>query len=193
MKRLFITLLLGTVLLCQAAAQNTSLKRHQVRIGWGDMLFETLAFHAGGSRSSATSQTRDYRYTGHIFADYRYSLNKLISLGVQTDFQGIFWKEGTAPSNNYDLSILPTIRFTYFRSEWVELYSGAAIGLLLAFDNARHWEAAPVICLNPFGVQFGKGAWTGSVELSPLTALNGANKVYMLGSRIFSLSVNYRW
>ena len=122
-------------------------------------------------------------YTGHIFADYRYQLSKLIGLGVQTDFQGIFWKEGTAPSDNYDLSILPTIRFTYFRSEWVELYAGAAVGLMLAF----------VVCLNPFGVQFGKGAWTGSAEIAPLTALSGSNKIYMLGSRIFSLSINYRW
>ena len=50
MKRLLITLLLGMAVLCQAAAQNTSLKRHQVRIGWGDMLFETLAFHNRPSR-----------------------------------------------------------------------------------------------------------------------------------------------
>ena len=125
--------------------------------------------------------------------DYRYQLSKLIGLGVQTDFQGIFWKEGTAPSDNYDLSILPTIRFTYYRSEWVELYAGAAVGLMLAFDNARRLEAAPVVCLNPFGVQFGKGAWTGSAEIAPLTALSGSNKIYMLGSRIFSLSINYRW
>jgi len=193
MKRLLITLLLGMTVLCQAAAQNISLKRHQVRIGWGDMLFETLAFHNSPSRLDGTVKTRDYRYTGHIFADYRYQLSKLIGLGVQTDFQGIFWKEGQAPSDNYDLSILPTIRFTYYRSEWVELYAGAAVGLMLAFDNARRLEAAPVVCLNPFGVQFGKGAWTGSAEIAPLTALSGSNKIYMLGSRIFSLSINYRW
>ena len=190
MKKIFITLLLGTALLCQAVAQNTPLKRHQVRIGWGDMLFETLAFHDGGSRSNVTARTRDHRYTGHIFADYRYSLNKLVSLGVQTDFQGIFWKEGTTPSDNYDLSILPTIRFTYFRTEWVELYSGAAVGLMLAFDNARHAEAAPVFCLNPIGAQFGKGAWTGSVELAPLTA--GACEDGEIVSKVSILSLKYQ-
>ena len=147
MKRLLITLLLGMAVLCQAAAQNTSLKRHQVRIGWGDMLFETLAFHNSPSRLDGTVKTRDYRYTGHIFADYRYQLSKLIGLGVQTDFQGIFWKEGTAPSDNYDLSILPTIRFTYFRSEWVELYAGAAVGLMPAVWRRRPWSAStPSAC-----------------------------------------------
>ena len=42
MKKIFFTLLLGTALLCQAEAKNPPL-RHQFRLGWGDMLFETFA------------------------------------------------------------------------------------------------------------------------------------------------------
>ena len=80
MKKIFFTLLLGTALLCQAEAKNPPL-RHQFRLGWGDMLFETFAFHPGATQDG--KRTHDFGFTGHLFAEYRYSLNRVVSLGVQ--------------------------------------------------------------------------------------------------------------
>ena len=197
-------------LLCLAGNPPT---RHNVRVGWGDMLFETLVFHPSGRDTynpdalpaSFRSQGRyDYGYTGHIFADYLYSFTDIVSAGIQTDFEGIFWKEASRDAagnvvsdpvkvNNYNLCILPTVRLTYFRSEWVDIYSGLSVGLLMAFDNQKQFELSPAFNLNLVGVRVGQGHWGGTAEIGLLNALKGANDIYMFGSRIFSVGVNYTW
>ena len=82
---------LVSILLLAVAVPLGAANPHQVRIGWGDMLFETLAFHAGyGSDGLRKS---NFGYTGHIFAEYRYRLTPVVGLAAKTDFEGIFWKE----------------------------------------------------------------------------------------------------
>ncbi|MBR4741125.1 MAG: hypothetical protein IK074_08190 [Bacteroidales bacterium] len=191
MKKLLFTLLLGTVLLCQAEAKNPPLRHHQLRLGWGDPLFETLAFHEGAAAQDFVRK-HDFGYTGHIFLEYEYRLNRVVSFGIQTDIEGIFWKE-IGPSRNYDLSILPTLRLTCLNSRYVRLYGGFALGAMVAFDNAGTSEKSPVVNITPLGVQVGNGPWSGTLELGALTAIKDANHVYMLGSRLVSVSVNYSW
>jgi hypothetical protein len=203
-RKLIFSLLLGTVLLCQAEASNPPIKHHQWRVGWGDMLFETLAFFEGAARNDDFLRTDRYGYTGHFFVEYQYRFNKVVSVGIQTDIEGIFWNEtpcdarrnpigATVRSRNYDLSFLPTVRLTFLNTRYVQLYGGAGTGLLVAFDNARQCELAPVINLTPLGVQVGKGHWSGSVEFGGMISLLNANKIYMLGSRLVSVSLNYSW
>lgn len=212
MKKLILSISLLACLQIVAAAGNPP-TRHSVRLGWGDMLFETLAFHASapGTFDSASlpagfrsTGTFGHGYTGHIFADYMYSFTDVVSAGVQTDFEGIFWKKGVRDAsgtligeptkvNNYNLCILPSVRFTFFRSEWVDIYSGLSIGLLMAFDNQKQFELAPAFNLNLVGMKVGKGQWSGTAEIGLLNALKGANDVYMFASRLFSVGVYYTW
>ena len=203
MKKLLFTLLLGTVLLCQAEAKNPPLRHHQLRLGWGDPLFETLAFHEGAAAQDFVRK-HDFGYTGHIFLEYEYRLNRVVSFGIQTDIEGIFWKETpvdinrkpvgkSISSRNYDLSILPTLRLTCLNTRYVRLYGGFALGAMIAFDNTGTSEKSPVVNLTPLGVQVGNGPWSGTLELGALTAIKDANHVYMLGSRLVSVSVNYSW
>ena len=211
MRKLII--IFAAALLTTVCAAGNPPSRHTVRIGWGDMLFETLAFHAGAPGSYSTAAlpadysgktTYGYGYTGHIFADYLYSFTDVISAGVQTDFEGIFWKEAVKDANlkvkgdvknvdNYNLCILPCVRFTYFRSPWVDIYSGLSVGLLMAFDNLRQFEAAPAFNLNLVGVRVGQGNWGGTAELGLLNSFKSANDVFMFGSRLFSVGVYYTW
>lgn len=195
-------ILAAAALLLTAPCRGQDPSRHEVRLGWGDMLFETMAFHASSTHQYPINkptgyrfqENRDYGYTGHIFAEYRYHFSPLFSLGMQTDFEGIFWTTETGfRSRNYNLTLLPNVRFTYFRREWVRLYSGIGAGLLVAFDNERRTEAAPALNLNFLGVQVGRGRWSGSVELGLMAALRSGNDIYMLGSRLVSVSVNYNW
>lgn len=188
--------------------------RHQVRIGWGDCLFETMAFHASPEHiyphpevlpPTFTIQERfDYRYTGHIFAEYQFRWTSWLSVGVQVDFEGIFWQDcyfdrdhkavGTPVNvNNYNVVVMPTVRFDYFSREYVSLYSGLGIGLLTAFDNAGGFVPAPALNLNLIGVQVGHGHWFGTAEIGLMNALKGGNVIFMLGSRIVSFSLVYRW
>ena len=178
--------LLSLLLLFAAVFSGRAQERHLVRLGWGDPLFERLAFHD-------TDQTGDYAYTGHCFADYRYSLTKVISVGAQADFQGIFWTQDNRRSRNYDLVLMPTVRFTWLHTSWVRLYSGMGAGMLFAFDNARNREVAPAFDFNPLGIQLGKTRWCGSLDFGFMASMKNVNHIYMFGSRLVSVSVNYRW
>ena len=212
-----IILLLTIAGLSTAFCQNEkpSLdKRHSVRIGWGDMLFETMAFRPKLSGTWATPsalpdnylhvETFKFGYTGHIFGEYQYRVTKVVSLGAQADIEGIFWKEGefdkylklVSPATsirNWDLTLLFTMRFTYFEREWVRLYSGLGIGGLLAFDNHGGFGAAPAFNLNFIGIEVGKGSWGGTFELGGLNAIASPRAIYQVFSRIFSVSVYYKW
>ena len=184
MKRiLLIAFLLGLCAGGMCRAQDT---RHLVRMGFGDSLFEHLVFHP----SNGTSR---YVYTGHYFADYQYSLNSVVSVGAQSDFQGIFWTRDKRRIRNYEFSVLPTVRFTWLRTPWVRLYSGLGAGVLLAFDNSYNLEVAPVFNLNSVGIQLGKTHWCGSLDLGFMASMQSIHRIYMMGSRLVSVSVNYRW
>ncbi len=212
-----IVLLLTAAALPTAFCQNdntTPDRRHSVRIGWGDMLFETMAF--GPSLNGAWvnpeslpdnylhDEIYDMGYTGHIFAEYQYRVSKVTSLGIQADLEGIFWKEGVfdryhnlvipaTPVRNWDLDLLLTARFTYFNRDWVRLYSGLGVGALFAFDNLGDFGVAPAFNINWIGVEVGKGPWGGSFELGALNAISNTRAIYQMFSRIFSLSFYYKW
>lgn len=212
-----IVLLLTAAALPTAFCQNdntTPDRRHSVRIGWGDMLFETMAFapSLNGAWVNPESlpdnylhdEIYDMGYTGHIFAEYQYRVSKVTSLGIQADLEGIFWKEGVfdryhnlvipaTPVRNWDLDLLLTARFTYFNRDWVRLYSGLGVGALFAFDNLGDFGVAPAFNINWIGVEVGKGPWGGSFELGALNALSNTRAIYQMFSRIFSLSFYYKW
>jgi hypothetical protein len=191
MKRRILTLLILLTPLLAMAGEPKGAPRSQVRLGWGDMLFETLAFHPGTGLDGNVRS--NFGYTGHIFSEYSYRLSKLISVGGELDFEGIFWQENGKPLNNYNLIAMPTIRFTYFEREWVSFYSGFGFGAVMAFDSAGNREFALAGNLNFFSVQVGKGPWSGTFSLGALNAIKNANRVYMVGSRLFSISLNYAW
>lgn len=176
---LFIVLALGI----PAAVAAQEFPRHQVRAGWGDMFFESLAFPKAARAQGGKG------FTGHLFAGYQYQLNKVVSLGGQLDFQAI----RMADMDNFDLAVMPTVRFTYLRTPWVELHSGVAVGVLLAFDNKGGAEFSPALDLNFVGIQLGNGPLTAGLDLGMLNALSGGSKIYLLGARLVSVSLNYQF
>lgn len=216
MKR-FITLsilLFVTLLALQARPKGDLSQRHQVRVGWGDMLFETMAFHPSVTHDYVSPsalpgdfsilERHSYRYTGHLFAEYQFRATRVVRVGGLLDFEGIFWKESefdsnhvqrgaTVPIRNYNVVVMPTVRFDYLNREWWSLYSGLGAGALFAFDNQGGSAYSPALNLNFLGVQVGKGHWSGGLELGLMAALSSGYKIYMLGSRLVSVSLNYRW
>ena len=197
---------------CYAIPADSTMLRHEVRVGWGDMLFETAVFHDSPLHRWANPEyispqytileKHNHSYTGHFFVEYRYSFKWWLSLGFQADLQGIFWKEteydryhnavsGTTEMKNFDLTLMPTLCFTFFRGKWVDLFAGISGGLLIAMDNHSGCEPAPAFALNLLGLSVGKGHWSGSAELGMMGALLNTQKIYMLGSRLFAVSLNY--
>lgn len=182
MKRILIILALA-FLSIEVQGQD----KYLVRAGAGDSLYESLVFHP----SAGTSH---YTYSGHWFADFHYKLTRVVSVGGQLDWQSICWDRKDEPRlRNYDLCILPTVRFTWLNRKWIRLYSGLGAGILFAFDNEGGREVAPAFNLNTIGIQFGDGPWCGSADLGFMTSLKSVNHIYLFGARILSVGVNYRW
>ncbi len=208
-----ITLALAPLFVLAETREERAQMKHEIRIGWGDMLFETAVFHDSPSHqwrnpgaidpAYTVVDKHDHRYTGHLFAEYQYRVLSWLGVGVQVDFEGIFWKETsrdaaglpldqTIDSRNYNLLILPTVRFTYLHHKWVNLYSGISVGFNTAFDNTGAVEIAPALNLNLFGLCVGRNHWFGSFEVGLLNSLISQQKIYMVGSRLMAVSVGYR-
>lgn len=169
---------------------------HEIRLGWGDMLFETAMWNQ-------TSTANNHRYTGHIFTEYQYHIKDWLSVGAQIDYEQVLWNTPTATPDNseqqyfFNLSLLPTVRFTYFFHEYVNLYSALSVGLNINSGTQTDYKGrqtayAPAFALTLLGVSVGKDHWFGAIEIGALNALNDKQEIYMLGSRLFTISVGYR-
>ena len=178
---------------------------HEIRIGYGDPMFETMVWHNSPTYFTL-EKTMDYKFTGHIFAEYHYRPNAWFSYGGQIDYQQVFWKKEDLVDGSYeysnhnffDISVMPTVRFTFFWSEYVNLYCGMGAGLLINGgtdkDFLGHQVAfAPVADLRILGLSVGKGMFFGTVDLGGMFSLLNTNTIYMIGSRIFTASVGVRF
>ena len=200
---LIALLMLTSVTLSAApkSADNWDGRRHEVRIGYGDALFEyteRYEFPAIGR------QNIDYKYlTGHIFAEYQYSWNWWCSTGLQFDYLQMGWQDQReTPRLNHtywDITFLPTVRFTYYRHPWVSLYSGLGVGMTInggtEQDLVRKTSTVlyPTMNLNIFAVQVGQNGFFGTFELGAMVSLLSQHNIIMAGSRLMSLSVGYRF
>lgn len=189
-----------------ATPHDTIPYRHEVRIGYGDMIFESAMKFEFPHIGRPNTQI-DY-LTGHFFAEYQYYWRWWLSSGMQIDWFQQGWHDrreiaiegDNAPAHYYyNLSVLPTIRFTFFRSEWVNLYAAAFVGLCINggteedFMTHRRTMCYPAFGLTMFGLQFGKKGWYGAVEWGGLSALGSVDNIAMLSSRILTVSLLYQF
>ena len=186
---------------------------HHLRVGWGDQLFETLIWRDLGHQNDLPQDyeakyDENFRYTQHWFVEYLYRLNYRYSFGLLMDYSGVIWdnvlrngkgEELGREANRefHNIAIVPTVRFSYKRYEYVSLYSAIGVGLNVNTGTeldykGRETVVAPAINITLLGVSFGKGRWYGALEVGGLFSLNSSEEVYMLGSRIMTASVGVR-
>ncbi len=185
--------------MAETKAERDSL-RHEVRVGWGDLLFETTMFH---SNPSTNLNTDNYRYTGHLFAEYQYRCCDWLSVGAIVDYDQVLWRvlrEGSDAPNHYyvNLMLMPSVRFTYFHHPWVNLYSALYAGLNINTGTEENYRGektrcAPAFGLTVLGLSVGREHWFGAVEVGGVNALNNMNEIYKLGARLITVSVGYRF
>ena len=187
---------------------------HYLRVGWGDQLFETLVWRDLGHQSDLPSDheakyDENFRYTQHWFAEYLYRLNYRYSFGLLMDYSGVVWDnvlrngrgeelDREANKSFHNIAIVPTVRFSYCRYEYVSLYSAIGAGLNINTGTeldykGRKTAVAPAVNITLLGVCVGKGRWYGAVEVGGMFSLNTLEEVYMLGSRIITASVGVRF
>ena len=213
---LMLVLLLPAVTLsAKSAGQVDPAQKHEVRLGLGDMLFETLIWnnqvhkdYSAGLPGSVFNEKRDYAYSPHISGEYTYRILPWLSLGGIVDFQITGWKNhqydntnrevNVSNGNFYNLCIMPSVRFNYFRREHVELYSAIAAGMDINGGTetdsfGRHTEVGVAADLRFIGAAFGSGCWWGFIELGGTYALRNKNCMYLMNSEIFKLGVSYKF
>lgn len=219
MKRTAHILLVLCLLCCGAAQAETrddvKEMRHELRIGWGDMLFESLMWH--NPKSIIISMPADYRqlyhenysHNQHLFLEYQYRHKYWFGFGAMIDMGEVNWDDVTRDGAGkevsrekghyfYNLTIMPTVRFTYLHHPNVNLYSGLGLGMVInggSETNAdgQNTEVGAAFNLTVFGISANYRRFFASVEFGGLYGLQNANTIYLASSRMISASLGARF
>lgn len=189
--------------------------RHEVRVGWGDQLFESLMWHNPlyRVRTMPESYTQlyheDYHHDQHIWAEYQYRYKGWFSFGGMADISFVHWDDvmrnglGEELSRDkghyfYNLVIMPTIRFTYYHHEFVNLYSGLGVGMDInggteRDSRGRRTVVGGAVNLTVFGISANYNRWFWTVDFGGMFALRDANTIFMAGSRIINVGLGARF
>lgn len=189
--------------------------RNEVRVGWGDQLFETLMWHnpTYTYMTMPTSYQRtyheNYRYHQHLWAEYQWRFKHWLSFGGMMDMSEVGWDDITRNGagmeigrNNhryfYNLVIMPTVRFTYYHHPNVNFYSSLGVGMDInggTETNAkgRHTDVGAAINITVFGVSANYQRWFATMDFGGMTALKNTNTIYMALSRMINVSVGARF
>lgn len=211
-----ILFLAGQPLLAESPEHRDTLKS-EIRIGLGDQMFEWFVWQNPQYtvRNLSESWTRDYkehyRYSQHLFAEYRYRLSRRVSLGFQVDGSAVVWDLVTrnglgdevsrAENQNFwNLTLMPTAQLTWVNREHYSLYSGVGIGLGINGGTETDAYGHHTLCgvaanLTFIGATFEWGSdWFAFAELGGLYSFRDImTSIYMLNSRLISVGAGYRF
>ena len=189
--------------------------RHEVRIGWGDQLFESLMWHNPTYRIRVMpadwthTEHENYHHDQHIWAEYQYRFKSWVSFGAMTDISFVHWDDVTRNGLGqvlhrdkghyfYNLVIMPTVRFTYYHHPNVNLYSGLGIGMDInggteTDGRGRHTVVGAAANFTVFGVSANYQRWFWTVDFGGMYALRNIDTIFMLSSRIINVSFGARF
>lgn len=190
-------------------------QRNELRIGWGDQLFESLIWHNPTSIITTMPDSyqqvykENYSYNQHVWMEYQWRFTHWFSLGAMVDFSHVGWDEVTRNGKGAELNrkeeqffynavIMPTIRFTYFHHENVNFYSGLGVGLDInggTETNAlgNHTDVGAAINLTVFGISANYQRWFWTVDCGGLYALKNMNTIFLMSSRIVNMGMGVRF
>lgn len=214
-------ILIFFVLLCGVSSSFAETKwdylnwRSELRIGWGDQLFESLMWHNPTAITNTMPATytqtyhESYRHRQHLWLEYQYRFTHWFSLGGMVDLSEVSWDDvkrngaGVEVSRDpnhyfYNAVIMPTIRFTYYHHPNVNLYSGIGLGIDINGGTEKNGygkttEIGFAINGTVFGVSANYDRWFMTVDFGGLTALRNVNNIYMALSRIINVGVGVRF
>ena len=188
---------------------------HELRVGWGDQLFESLVWQNKPYIMTIMPETyqetnpENYHYYQHFWLEYQKRHNTWFSYGGMIDGSGVSWTNVTrngkgnivsqeAGHNFYNIVIMPTIRFTYLHHEYVNLYSGIGIGLGINGGTETNGlghktDAGMAINFSVIGISANYQRWFWAFEVGGLYSLKNANTIFLASSRILNASLGVRF
>lgn len=189
--------------------------RHEVRIGWGDQMFERMMWHNTGyivntlPQSETMGYEENYRYTQHIFAEYSYSFYSWLSAGLLFDTASCIWDDVTRNGAGAEVSrernrsftnlaFIPNVRFTYFRRPYMNIYSGLGMGLAINTGTTKNIYGKNTVCgiagnVTLLGISGNYKQWFASAELNALVSAKDQKHMFLVGSRAITLSIGMRF
>lgn len=219
MKRLQILLFFCAVVplqLCAEALEMRDLHKHELTLGWGDMITETAFFHASPRRdysilpqSYTATENRRYRHTGHLVLSYQYRVNSWFGAGGRCDASAFLWDTYTFTGGSmtpqkieaqhcYNIAVMPEVWFTWYHHYWVDLYSSLGIGMVVnggteTDENGKKTVPGAAVDATILGCSVGTNHVFGSLELGGMLGLKDVNHIFMLGARFITVSVGVRF
>lgn len=189
--------------------------RHELRIGWGDQLFESLVWHnpttIAKTLPESLSQTyhEDYRYNQHLWLEYQYRQNGWFSYGFMTDVSEVSWVDVTRNGRGdelsrsdrnyfYNIVLMPTIRFTYFHHENVNIFTGLGLGLGInggteLNSKGKSTDVGMAVQISVIGVSANYKRWFWTLDFGGLYSIKNQNTVFLASSRIISVGLGVRF
>ena len=189
--------------------------RNELRIGWGDQLFESLIWH--NPTYIVTTMPDDYRqvyhenyhHDQHVWIEYQWRHNYWFSFGGMVDWSDVRWDDVTRDGKGneisrekghwfYNLVFMPTIRFTYFHHPNVNLYSGLGIGMGINGGSetngwGKHTDVGAAVNVTVFGVSANYERWFWTVDFGGMYSLKNGNTLFMASSRIINVGLGVRF
>lgn len=181
------------------------------------MLFEKLIWHAMPVVNTMEptyrqSYKENYRYLQHFWTEYQWRPNYWFSVGGMVDMGYVGWDNVTrnglgevvdVPEQDprghfYNLTMMPTVRFTYLHHPNVNLYSGLGVGITINGGTelnqaGKSTEAGAAINLTVLGLSANYKRYFAAVEWGGLYALRNSDVIYMASSRMFNASIGVRF
>lgn len=219
MKKTLLLVLLCTIAMFGYAEtkEHRQENPHEIRLGVGDSYMEACLENPNDRYVTAPAYSNGpLNHTGHMFAEYQYRMNSWFSAGVNIDCLYSWYYFYPNHNQNFDrglnsalrFSVLPTLRFTYFHNELVDLYSAFGVGINYSYfiEDAGDYDyyasrtlgAAFDLCA--LGVSVGKNHWFGAFEFGGMTAFGydiNSNKprleLPIPFAKLLRISVGYRF
>ena len=170
--------------------ENRKENPHEIRIGIADSYMEACLENSAINTPDRTVlpvegpfyEHGKLNHTGHIFVEYQHRINSWFSAGINTDYLHSWYHlclQGTQDrltNSNFKLSLIPTLRFTYFHNEMVDLYSAIGVGFNYSYyksqeDKYTYSTVALAFDACALGVSVGKNHWFGAFELGGTTSI----------------------
>jgi hypothetical protein len=144
--------------------------KHDIRVGVGTVSLPTLMtldsgwgyddYYLDFRRDMANADTylTPRNFVGNYSLTYTYQDRRWLQYGGQVIFgastrsrRDVHTNGDVENLNLYVLSVMPTVRFSWFYREAVQMYSSVSLGIVTDFDEAFVWGDATL-----FGCSFGR-------------------------------------
>jgi len=216
-KKLYLLLVLCFVATAAMAETRTDriAWKNELRVGWGDQLFESLMWHNPTSiittmpASWQKTYHENYSHNQHIWVEYQRRFNRWFGLGAMMDMSEVGWNDVTRDGTGAELSrsdrkyfynvvIMPTVRFTYFHHPNVNLYSGLGLGVDInggteANAKGQKTDIGAAFNLTVFGVSANYKRFFCSFDLGGMFALKNKDTIFMASSRMLNVGLGVRF